>query len=339
MPGRAARVVRTAAISVRFSDADQSSSVTSRKPPEVRRQRADVVDEDVQGPDEPARPRRGRPARRRVDRSACTSIDAARRPPGRRGRGCGAGAGHDVGALGGERARDREPDALAGARHEGPPPGQSQIHTGMLRGRERVGRGAWNDATGGPPLTQQVERTFERTVDEGEQRLGRDGPELLATGAVGGVDISIGVFALLVVEQATGEPLLGALAFAIGFLALTLGSSELFTRTSSSRSAPWRPAAAGPGSWRGLDLHPGANLAAGWLLMLIIVSGFPDLDHTAVSVARHYPDLGIGWASLAAGIIGGLAITLMTWLQHATQSVPARLAAATRSPSCSPRRR
>jgi formate-nitrite transporter family protein len=144
------------------------------------------------------------------------------------------------------------------------------------------------------------------------------------------VDISIGVFALLVVEQATGEPLLGALAFAIGFLALTLGSSELFTENflipisalAAGRGGPWKLA-------RLWIFTLALNLAAGWLLMLIIVSGFPDLDDTAVSVARHYPDLGIGWESLAAGIIGGLAITLMTWLQHATESVPARLAAAT----------
>lgn len=97
-------------------------------------------------------------------------------------------------------------------------------------------------------MTQQVERTFERTVDEGEQRLGRDWPELLATGAVGGVDIRVGVFARLVVQEATGNPLLGALAFAIGFLALTVGSSELFTENflipisamTAGRGGPWK---------------------------------------------------------------------------------------------------
>jgi formate/nitrite transporter FocA (FNT family) len=71
--------------------------------------------------------------------------------------------------------------------------------------------------------------TFERTVDEGEFRLHRSWPRLLATGLVGGADVSLGVFALLIVEEATGDKLLAALAFSIGFVALTLANSELFT--------------------------------------------------------------------------------------------------------------
>ena len=39
----------------------------------------------------------------------------------------------------------------------------------------------------------------------------------------------VGVFALLLVEHATDNSLLGALAFGIGFIALTLANSELFT--------------------------------------------------------------------------------------------------------------
>lgn len=78
-------------------------------------------------------------------------------------------------------------------------------------------------------MTAQLDETFERTVEEGAQRLGRSWPELIATGLVGGVDISVGVFALLVVEHETGNVLLGALALSIGFIALTLASSELFT--------------------------------------------------------------------------------------------------------------
>jgi formate/nitrite transporter FocA (FNT family) len=52
---------------------------------------------------------------------------------------------------------------------------------------------------------------------------------LIATGLVGGLDVGIGVMALLMVEARTGNRLLGALAFGIGFLALTLANSELFT--------------------------------------------------------------------------------------------------------------
>jgi hypothetical protein len=70
---------------------------------------------------------------------------------------------------------------------------------------------------------------FSRTVAEGEDRLERTWPGLLATGAIAGVDVGFGVFALLIVKQATRSELLGALAFSIGFVALAIGNSELFT--------------------------------------------------------------------------------------------------------------
>jgi formate-nitrite transporter family protein len=166
-------------------------------------------------------------------------------------------------------------------------------------------------------------------VEEGEQRLHRDWPELLATGAVGGVDIAIGVFALLVVHEATGSPLLGALAFGIGFLALTIGSSELFTENFLIPISALAAERGGPVRLLRLWVFTLLlNLAAGWLLTLIVISGFPELEETAVEVARHYTDLGIGWESFAAAILGGVVITLMTWLQHATESIPARLAVA-----------
>lgn len=41
--------------------------------------------------------------------------------------------------------------------------------------------------------------------------------------------MAFGVLALLAVERATGSALLGGVAFSIGFTALALGHSELFT--------------------------------------------------------------------------------------------------------------
>src|SRR5205823_4404668 len=75
----------------------------------------------------------------------------------------------------------------------------------------------------------QVEEAFERGVAEGTHRLDRSLPSLIATGLVGGLDLGIGVFAMLIVRQETGSKLLGALAFGLGFIALTLAGSELFT--------------------------------------------------------------------------------------------------------------
>lgn len=78
-------------------------------------------------------------------------------------------------------------------------------------------------------MTTDVQTTFDRTVVEGKQRLDRTWAGLAATGAVGGADVGLGLLAMLVVRADTGSPVLGALAFGVGFLALTLAGSELFT--------------------------------------------------------------------------------------------------------------
>src|SRR4051812_37456530 len=75
----------------------------------------------------------------------------------------------------------------------------------------------------------EITDTFHRSVDEGVGRLHRPLSGLIATGMVGGADVTVGVFALLVVEHQTHNELLAAIAFGIGFLALTLANSELFT--------------------------------------------------------------------------------------------------------------
>jgi formate-nitrite transporter family protein len=172
-------------------------------------------------------------------------------------------------------------------------------------------------------------RTFHRSVDEGVRRLERPLGALLATGLVGGLDVSVGVLGLLLVEQQTGSRLLGALAFGIGFLALTLANSELFTEnflvpiaTVVARDAPWWTV---PRLWIGTAV---CNLIGGWVGMGLAMMAFPDLRATAVAVAHHAITLGIGRVAFASAVIGGAVITLMTWMEHATSSVPARIMSA-----------
>jgi hypothetical protein len=55
--------------------------------------------------------------------------------------------------------------------------------------------------------------TFDRTVDEGRQRLGRSWVQLITTGFLGGFDVGIGILALLLVEELTHNALLAGLAF------------------------------------------------------------------------------------------------------------------------------
>lgn len=178
-----------------------------------------------------------------------------------------------------------------------------------------------------PAVRQQdSENTFDRLVAEGEQRLGRSWPGLIATGFLGGFDVGVGVLALLLVEHITHSVLLGGLAFSIGFIALTLARSELFTE---NFLVPVTAVVAKNASWLSLGrlwmVTAATNLAGGWIFVAIIMVGFPALRATAVEVASFYIELGITWQAFALAVIGGVLITLMTHLQHATASDGVRL--------------
>jgi formate/nitrite transporter FocA (FNT family) len=177
---------------------------------------------------------------------------------------------------------------------------------------------------GGRELTE----TFERTVAEGEHRLTRSWPGLLSTGIVGGLDVGVGVLGLLLVKEETGSVLLAGLAFGIGFIALTLAQSELFTE---NFLVPVAAVTAGRASiakllrlWFGTAVM---NLAGGWVITGLIIAGQPKLRSTAVTIAAEYARFPVGRA-FALAILGGLVITLMTWMERATESVPAKIAAA-----------
>lgn len=174
-----------------------------------------------------------------------------------------------------------------------------------------------------------VEATFERSVREGARRLNRSWRELLATGAVGGLDVATGVLALLLVEDHTGDSMLGSIAFGVGFVALVLGSSELFTEhfllPVTARVA--RRSEGVFGICRLWSLTLVTNLLGGWVAMALIAAGFPVLRHTALHLAMQYPAQGIGWRSFALALLGGMVITLMTWMERGTESAPAKLVA------------
>jgi len=178
-------------------------------------------------------------------------------------------------------------------------------------------------------MANEVSSQFQSTIEEGENRLSRSLPSLLATGAVGGIDVGIGVFALLLVKESTHNDLLAGLAFGIGFIALTLANSELFTEnflvpivTVTTRRA--RPLAV-LRLWLGTA---STNLLGGWLIMAVVLAAVPQVRKTAVESATHYTDLGLGWESFASAILGGAVITLMTWMERGSKSEAGRLVAA-----------
>jgi formate/nitrite transporter FocA (FNT family) len=186
------------------------------------------------------------------------------------------------------------------------------------------------DATDGaarPDVAQKdSEKTFDRLVAEGEQRLGRSGLGLVATGLLGGLDVGTGVLALLLVEQVSHNVLLGGLAFSAGLIALTLAGSELFTE---DFLVPVVAVVAKSGTLLGLARLWGVtlvtNLVGGWVVTGLVMAGFPSLRTTAVETATFYVRLGITWRAFALALIGGMLITLMTHLQHSTESDGVRL--------------
>ncbi|MCA1722257.1 MAG: formate/nitrite transporter family protein, partial [Actinobacteria bacterium] len=167
----------------------------------------------------------------------------------------------------------------------------------------------------------ELQEAFKRSVDEGRRRMSRKTWPLLATGLVGGIDVGTGVLALLFVEHETESLLLAGLAFSIGFIALTLAKSELFTE---DFLVPVSTVIARQGRFRMLiRLWVGTlvgNLLAGWIFTYLILQGYPQLADTAITSGGHYIQLGLGMKAFSLAVLGGAVITLMTWMQHNTES-------------------
>jgi formate/nitrite transporter FocA (FNT family) len=173
---------------------------------------------------------------------------------------------------------------------------------------------------------QEIEETFKRSIDEGRRRLSRRTWPLLATGVLGGIDVGTGVLALLLVEHETENVLLAGVAFSIGFIALSLAKSELFTEdflvpvsTVVARQARFRMLIR---LWGGTLVM---NLVGGWLFTYLIMRGYPQFAATALKAGGHYIELGLGARAFCLAVLGGAVITLMTWMQHRTESEALKL--------------
>jgi formate/nitrite transporter FocA (FNT family) len=172
----------------------------------------------------------------------------------------------------------------------------------------------------------EVEDAYERLVDEGELRLGRPLLPLVVTGVMAGFDVGVGVLAYLVVDAETGNSLLASVAFSIGFIALLLARSELFTE---NFLVPVTAVAARRGTvpqlirlWVVTLL---ANLAGGFVMAALMVTALPSVRASAITVGEHYAHLGVSWRSFALAVLAGLVITLLTRMQHATEDLAVRL--------------
>ncbi|HEX8997864.1 MAG TPA: formate/nitrite transporter family protein [Ktedonobacterales bacterium] len=174
-----------------------------------------------------------------------------------------------------------------------------------------------------------LQSAFHKTLREGEERLSRSWLSLLSTGLVGGIDVGLGVLGLLVVLALKGNEIAGALAFGIGFIALSLGNSELFTE---NFLVPIAPIVARRARVRSLlRLWVGTlamNLVGGWIITGIIVVALPQVRPTAIMLGDHFAREGVSITSFASAALGGVIITLMTWMEHGTDSQVAKIIAA-----------
>jgi formate/nitrite transporter FocA (FNT family) len=175
----------------------------------------------------------------------------------------------------------------------------------------------------------ELEETFERLVDEGHERLDRPLLPLVATGFLGGIDVGVGVLMYLVVDAKTDQPLLASLAFTVGFVALLLANSELFTE---NFLVPVISVVAKVGTLMQLvrlwAVTLAANLVAGLVMAAMIVVALPDVHDAAVKAGSHYAHLGVSWRSFFLAVLAGAVITLLTRMQHATENLGPRIVAA-----------
>lgn len=179
------------------------------------------------------------------------------------------------------------------------------------------------------PVEDELQEGFDNTVMEGAERLQRTLRNVLITGLFGGLEVGLGVIAFLAVLHETGSHLLAGLAFGIGFIALLLAHSELFTE---NFLMPIAALAAKEGTvlqlvklWLGTLV---ANLAGGWLIMWLVTRAFPQWGPTIRDSAHHFIDMPFSLQAMALATLGGSTITLMTRMQQGTKSDVARIIAA-----------
>lgn len=168
---------------------------------------------------------------------------------------------------------------------------------------------------GSDRIEQELLDSFDESIREGATRLSRSNGNLIATGLIAGLDVGFGVLALMFVQHQTGSELLGGLAFTIGFFALFLGRSELFTENFLVPVTTVITGGARAGQlarlWAGTYV---TNLIGGLIVAALLVGAYPDLHDTAVALGDKITDRGISTESFMLAVLAGGAITLMTWM-------------------------
>ncbi|GAB2611971.1 formate/nitrite transporter family protein [Kocuria arenosa] len=169
------------------------------------------------------------------------------------------------------------------------------------------------------PVEDELVEEFENTVAEGADRLNRTWRALVITGLFGGIDVGLGIMAMLAVKDATGSDLLAGMAFGIGLFALRLAHSELFTE---DFLIPINAVVAKHGTWLQLcrlwTVTLVANLVGGWLFMWVVGAAFPQFEQLLLETSLKYMESGLTLETAALAILAGSTITLSTRMSQGT---------------------
>nr|WP_239552200.1 formate/nitrite transporter family protein [Brachybacterium muris] len=194
---------------------------------------------------------------------------------------------------------------------------------GAARIGSRYGSGPAAPTTGQQRPRHQDELLDEAvsTVAEGAERLNRKWPELIITGLFGGIDVGLGILAMVLVKQATDSDILAGMAFGVGLLALKLAHSELFTE---EFLLPLNAVIAGQGTWwqvvRLWAVSLVTNLAGGLAFAWLIVVSLPGYHDTIIGTAHKYLDQDSLPVMIGLSLLAGATITLSTRMQQGTSN-------------------
>ena len=176
---------------------------------------------------------------------------------------------------------------------------------------------------------------WESGLDEGERRLARRPAVLAATGLTGGLDVMLGILALIITTGAMSAivpdrtaHVIGSFTFGLAFVFIAIGRSELFTENFlipiaalfEKRGRPVQLA-------RMWAITLAANLVGlAALSALLSIDGVLEQDalNAAGKLADTYADRTLLPAFVSA-VVAGTVMTLFTWLVQAAERDITRL--------------
>ena len=224
-----------------------------------------------------------------------------------------------------------------GGSEAGDTSGESRAETAAAGGAELEAAGGENvgsaAAAGEPTPTPDI---LLRLIDTAKNEMDRKWSGLTLSGLSAGLDIGFGPLLMAVLLTLSdgsygdiGTELLLASAYAVGFILVILGRSELFTEHTTLAVLPvidGRASAWELGRLWGL-VYVG-NVVGGALFTVFVVTLVPNLGVASPeafgTIAHKLVDHPLNWL-FVAGVLAGWLMGLLAWLVTAAQETTSRL--------------